>query len=105
MAKERETLPKKQLTELTELQVTELQEQHRRFSTVDINLSSFLELKGLQASLELNNGKVIFVFPVSDTLYKFLEAYNANSLVPVGDFVTRLKILRGQMLTMRQGGR
>jgi hypothetical protein len=73
----------------------------RRFSTVDINLSSFLELNGLQASLELNNGKVIFVFPANDTLYKFLEDYNSNSLVPVGDFVTRLKILRGQMLTMR----
>jgi len=73
----------------------------RRFSTIDINLSSFLELNGLQASLELNSGKVIFVFPANDTLYKFLEAYNSNSLVPVGDFVTRLKILRSQMITMR----
>ncbi len=77
----------------------------RRFSTVDINLSSFLELNGLQTILELNNGKVVFTFSVSDTLYKLLDSYNANSLVPVGDFVTRLKILRGQMLTMRQGQR
>lgn len=80
-------------------------ERERRFSTVDINLSSFLELNGLQARLEINNGKVIFIFSANDNLYKFLEAYNSNSLVPVGDFVTRLKILRGQMLTMRQGQR
>ncbi|PIV41227.1 MAG: hypothetical protein COS27_10430 [Nitrospirae bacterium CG02_land_8_20_14_3_00_41_53] len=73
----------------------------RRFSTIDINLSSFLELNGLHASLELIKGKVVFVFPANDTLYKLLEAYNSNSPVPVGDFVTRLKILRGQMLTMR----
>ncbi len=73
----------------------------KRFTTADINLSSFLELNGLQITLELNNGKVIFSFPVSDRLYKLLEAYNSNVLVPVGDFVTRLKILRGQMLSMR----
>ena len=74
----------------------------KRFSTLDINLSSFLELNGLQATLELQSGKVIFTFPVSDILYKLLDTYSSNSSVPVGDFVTRLKILRGKMLTMRE---
>ncbi len=72
-----------------------------RFTTADINLSSFLVLSEEPVTLDVNHGKVIFSFPVSDRLYKLLEAYNSNCLVPVGDFVTRLKILRGQMLTLR----
>lgn len=71
------------------------------FSTLDLYLSSFLVLRGLIPKLEINNGKVVFTFPVSDSLYKFMGEYNANINVPITDLITHIKMLRGQMLTMR----
>jgi hypothetical protein len=73
----------------------------QNFQTLDIWLSAYLSLCGLVPTLEVNNGKVVFIFPVSDDLYKLIRNYNGNVNVPVADFVTVVKALRGQMLTMR----
>lgn len=75
--------------------------EQKTFQTLDIGLASFLELNNLPLTLEVNNGKVVFTFPVCDDLYKLMTNYNSNSSIPVLDFVTTLKKLRGQMLTMR----
>ncbi len=71
------------------------------FETMDIYLSAFLSLFGIQPELKLNNGKVIFSFSASDDLYKLMMNFNSNVRVPVTDFVTMVKTLRGQMLSMR----
>jgi hypothetical protein len=71
------------------------------FTTLDLYLSSFLTLRGLTPKLEISNHKVVFTFPVSDDLYRFMNEYNANISVPVTDLITYIKMLRGQMLTMR----
>jgi hypothetical protein len=76
----------------------------KTFQTLDIWLSSFLSLYGIHPNLELSDGKVIFVFPISDNLYKLMANYTSNMSVPVADFVTQVKVLRGQMLTMRNQG-
>ncbi len=68
---------------------------------LDIWLSSYFSLCGIPPKLELNNGRVVFTFPVTDTLYRLMTEYNSNVDVPVTDFVTIVKTLRGQMLTMR----
>lgn len=73
----------------------------KTLSTLDLYLSSFLSLHGIQPELETNNGRVTFNFQVTDELYKLANAYNGNDPVPVADFVTAIKTLRGQMLTMR----
>lgn len=74
----------------------------KTFQTLDIYLSSFLSLWGFHPRLEVNdNGKVIFVFKLTDDLGKFMTNYNNNDPVPVADFVTTIKTLRGQMLTKR----
>ena len=73
------------------------------FTTLDIYLSSFLSLFGVQPNLKLNNGKVIFSFPASDDLYTLMSNYNSNVKGPVTDFTTMVKTLRGQMLTMKNG--
>jgi len=74
---------------------------HKTFSTLDISTAAFLELNGIQAKLENQSGRVIFLFPISDRLYELAHAYNSNTPVPVADYVTALKSLRGRMLTMR----
>ena len=71
-------------------------------STLDIYLSSFLLICGIHPTLEVRNRTVIFTFPADDELYKLMFLYNSNTEVKVGDFVTAIKTLRGQMLTMRE---
>lgn len=73
----------------------------KELSTLDLYLSAFLSLHGIQPELKITNGRVTFNFPVSDELYRLANLYNANEPVPVADFVTAVKALRGQMLTMR----
>ena len=73
----------------------------RLFTTLDIYLAGFLALNGIPPTLELNNGRVVFTFPATDQLYKLMMDFNSNVNVPVADFVTMVKTLRGQMLTMR----
>tara|TARA_B100002003_G_scaffold251579_1_gene295991 strand:+ start:1801 stop:2046 length:246 start_codon:yes stop_codon:yes gene_type:complete len=80
-------------------------EKQKDFTTMDIYLSAFLSQFGIQPELKLKNGKVIFSFPHDDDLYKLLMNYNCNVNVPVADFVTTIKTLRGQMLTMRGASR
>jgi hypothetical protein len=71
------------------------------FTTLDIYLSAFLSQFGIQPSLKLNNGKVIFSFRSSDDLFKLMMNFNSNVSVPVTDFVTTVKTLRGQMLSLK----
>jgi hypothetical protein len=73
------------------------------FSSLDIYLSSFLALHGIEPALEVRNGKVVFVFDATDNLYRLMNRYNSNDSVPVADFVTSVKTLRGKMLTVREG--
>lgn len=75
--------------------------EQKTMSTLDIYLSAFLSLHGLRPELKNNNGRVTFDFLVNDELYRLANAYNSNEPVPVADFVTEIKTLRGQMLTMR----
>lgn len=77
----------------------------KNFTTLDIYLSAFLALLGVRPELKLNNGKVIFSFPASEDLFKLMMNFNSNVNVPVSDFTTMVKTLRGQMLTMRNGNR
>ena len=75
--------------------------EQRHFTTLDIYLASFLALNKIPPMLELNNGRVVFTFPATDQLYKLTMNFNSNVTVPVADFVTMVKTLRGRMLTMR----
>jgi hypothetical protein len=76
--------------------------EQKTLQTLDLYLSSYLSLCGISPKLEINNGRVVFVFPANDDLYKLMVNYNSNVNVPVTDFVTTIKTLRGQMLTMRK---
>ena len=75
--------------------------EQRLFTTLDIYLAGFFALNGIPPTLELNNGRVVFTFPATDQLYKLMMDFNSNVDVPVADFVTTVKTLRGRMLTMR----
>ena len=78
-----------------------MKKEAERFSTLDIYLSAFLRLSGLPTHLEDLNGKIAFLFPSSSDLYRLLSNFNANTNVPVADYVTAIKSLRGQMLSLK----
>tara|TARA_B100002003_G_scaffold245057_1_gene272217 strand:+ start:1809 stop:2057 length:249 start_codon:yes stop_codon:yes gene_type:complete len=71
------------------------------FTTMDVYISAFISLFGIQPALKLNNGKVIFSFNANDDLCKIMMNYNSNVSVPVADFTSAIKSLRGKMLSMK----
>jgi hypothetical protein len=74
----------------------------RNVSLLDIYLSSFLLLHGIEPQFEMKNGKVIFIFPGDDRVYRLMNLFNNNADVPVADFATIIKTLRGKMLTFKE---
>ena len=74
----------------------------RTINLLDIYLSSFLALNGIEPKLETRNGKVVFTFEAEDRVYKLMNLFNGNADVPVADFVTTVKTLRGKMLTVKE---
>lgn len=77
-------------------------EKTKSFSTLDIYLSAFLSLHNLEPTLEIRNGKVIFVFESTDSLYRLMSDFNSNEPVEVADYTTAIKTLRGKMLTAKE---
>jgi hypothetical protein len=73
-------------------------------ATMDLYQSAYLLICGNQPDLENINGKIVFKFEVTDFLYHCIDLYNANADVQVADYVTAIKALRGQMLTLRGNG-
>jgi hypothetical protein len=71
---------------------------------LDIYLSSFISLHGIEPKLESRNGKVVFIFEADDRVYKLMNLFNGNVDVPIADFVITVKTLRGKMLTFKEGG-
>ena len=74
----------------------------KTISLLDIYLSGYLLLHGIQPKLETINGKVHFVFEGNDRVYRLMNDFNLNEKVPVADFVTVVKTLRGKMLSAKQ---
>jgi hypothetical protein len=76
--------------------------EQRLFTTLDIYLAGFLALNGISPKLEVRNARVVFTFEANDQLYRLMNLFNGNVNVPVADFVTIVKTLRGKMLTVKE---
>jgi len=77
----------------------------KKFETYDVWLSAFIKLLYQSPELHLMNNRVTFVFPLSEELFKIVTDYNCNIDVPIADYVSTVKTLRGQMLSMRNQSR
>lgn len=71
------------------------------FTTLDISLAAFFEVRGLSAELEFFKNRVIFAFPADDQLYTLLREFNTNSEIKITDYVTVLRTLKGRLLAMK----
>ncbi len=75
----------------------------KTFKTLDLYFAAFLSLQGIQPQLQSINGRVTFAFTVSDDFCRPSDLFNGNEPIPVASFITAVKTLRGQMLTLKNG--
>ncbi len=75
------------------------------FAISDLFLASYLEYRGIPSQLENRHGKIVFLFPQSDTLYKLLNAFNQGDPVPISEYLDVYKTLKVKMFNARGGAR
>lgn len=73
----------------------------KKFTTLDISLAAFFEVRGVPADLEFFKERVIFAFPADDLLYTLLREFNTNAAVNITDYVSTLRALKGKLLAMK----
>ncbi len=79
------------------------QEDFQDFQTADLYLSSAVSiLLNTQPTFRVENGRTLFVFPISDYLYKAMNAYNSGVQLNAYEYSQMIKRLRAEML-MRRG--
>jgi hypothetical protein len=72
------------------------------YTTLDSYQAGFLTLKGYTPELREQNGKVVFVFPHSDSLLRALLDYNNSAMVEASKFAFSIKTLKSQIHSMRR---
>ncbi len=78
-----------------------MQQEKGKVPILDIHLSSYLSLHGIEPEFTKQGTRVVFEFPASQEVYDLTKAYNENPSVPVLDFVHHLRKVRAQMLANR----
>lgn len=78
----------------------------KSFSTGDLYLSAAISLfTSTYPDIKLENGRVFFNFPESDSIYQAIQDYNNGRLVDVYLFSEKIKRLRGEMISRKNIGR
>ncbi len=75
----------------------------KEFETADLYLSSAIAiLLRTQPGYRVENGRTLFVFPISDDLFAVMNAYNNGVSLSAIEYAQMIKRLRAEML-MRRG--
>ena len=70
----------------------------REFITSDLYLSSAIAiLLNIAPHFKVENGRTLFVFPVSDDLYRAMDDFNGGIPINALQYSLMLKKLRGEM--------
>jgi len=67
----------------------------------DIHVSAYLQFKGLNPELKKEGTRVVFCFPNSPETQSLMDDYYNNPTVRLVDYISHLRRLRAQMLSMR----
>ena len=75
----------------------------KQFETADLYLSAAIcLLLNTHPHYRVENRRTLFVFPISDELYKTMNAYNSGIQINAYEYSQMIKRLRAEML-MRRG--
>lgn len=76
----------------------------KEFISADLYLASAISfLLNTQPNFKVENGRTLFVFPISDELYKAMNAYNNGTPINAYEYAQILRRLRAEMLIRRNG--
>lgn len=77
----------------------------KAFETADLYLSSAVSLLlKTHPEFKVENGRTLFVFPISDSLYKAMNDFNNGCLLNALELCQQIKRLRAEMLMRRGSG-
>ncbi len=74
----------------------------RFYTTLDAYQAGFLTLRRFHSKLIDQNGKIVFVFDLSDELLQALADYNTGAVVEASRFAFAIKTLKSQIHSMRR---
>lgn len=67
------------------------------FKTKDLYLATYLKYRGIEPVIVKDGARAVFMFQVSDELYKLMTAFNMNDAVPIQDYIDIFKEMRSKM--------
>lgn len=74
----------------------------KEFITADVYLSSAIAIfLNTQPNFRVENGRTLFVFPISNDLYEAMNAYNNGTPINICEYVETLKKMRAEMVMRR----
>ncbi len=73
----------------------------REIPVLDLHLSAFQHLHGNSPTLELQGGRVVFLFHADDIFYALSARFNRNEPTPVLDLVNAQRQLRAMMMSRK----
>ena len=77
--------------------------EEKEFETADLYLASAISLLLKSTpSYKVLNGKTLFIFPISDDLYRAMNSFNNGVSVNAYEYSQMIRRLRAEML-MRRG--
>ncbi len=77
-------------------------QQQKSFISGDIWEASFLAYRGLSPNLEFRNGRVFFLFFISNELYQSLSDFNSSDVsVNLAQYIDAHKRLKTSMMRLR----
>ena len=82
-----------------------LEERNKNFLTTDLYISAWLVNNGISPQLEVQRGRVVFIFEASEQLYRLCNQFNSNVEVGILDFANEVKRLRGEMLAKKESNK
>lgn len=74
----------------------------KEFETADLYLASAVSIQlNILPTFRVENRMTLFIFPISDDLYKAMNAYNNGVQVNAYEYSQTIKRLRAEMLMRR----
>lgn len=67
----------------------------------DIYAAAYGDYKGIPIHYDKQNRRVIFLLPDTPETYQVLAEFNKNPVLPILDYLTHLRKLRAQMISLR----
>lgn len=74
---------------------------YQQLPIYDLYQTAFLSLNGVPVDYERQGTRVVFLVPGTPEVYQLLSEYNNSPRISLLDYVSSLRRIRGQMLSIR----